>query len=423
MTDLSSKVCLVRDNGLFSEIAVTLSKKFKHVYYSTAWESHSPRKIDLLSGQGIDNVERVDDIWEVVHKHSPDELLCVFPDVFHAGLQWQLSDMGYRVWGSRKGDQLELQREDAKQLFKQVGLAVGPYKVIKGVDNLRKHLKEHDRLWVKLSFTRGDMETWFHENYVLSEAKINKIQYDLGANGKAAEFILEEPIEQAVEIGYDGYSVDGEFPSAACVGLEIKGKSYLGHFVKSEAMPAQLLEINRAMAPALREFSYRNFFCVENRITEDGKAWMLDPCCRFGSPPSELLQMLYSNLAEIMWEGGGGKCIDPVPAGKWGAELVIHSSWAEKEWQAVQFPPELRDHFKFRNFVIDEDGEYHIMPQSVQMTDVGAVVAVGDTMKEACDRVKEIAKEIQGMGLETEPHALDSAGEEIEKLKSFGVTL
>jgi hypothetical protein len=176
------------------------------------------------------------------------------------------------------------------------------------------------------------------------------------------------------------------------------------------------------LAPALKKYGYKNFFAVESRITADGTPWIIDPCCRQGSPPSEMLLNLYTNLPDIFWYGAEGECIDPVPAGEWGAELMLHSAWAENEWQPVQFPDGDRDAVKLRNCT-RIDGEYNVMPGTVGTTEVGAVVAVGDTMDEAVKRCCDVAERVQGYYLDVEPEALEKASGQIAELKGSGVTL
>ncbi len=57
------------------------------------------------------------------------------------------------------------------------------------------------------------------------------------------------------------------------------------------------------------------------------------------------------------------------------------------------------------------------------LPEIGAVVATGNTEQEAIDKVKEVAKKIEGYSIETYPESLDKAGEEKEKLKQFGIEL
>jgi hypothetical protein len=174
------------------------------------------------------------------------------------------------------------------------------------------------------------------------------------------------------------------------------------------------------MAPTLKDYGYRNFFSTEVRVKKDGTAFSIDPCCRAGSPPSELYQNLYSNLADIVWQGSMGKCVDPVPTAKYGAELIIHAQWADKNWQAVEFPQKLRDNIKLRNLTII-NGEYYVVPQSVGLPEIGAVVATGNTLQEAITKVTEYGKQIKGYFIDVFPEALEEAQGEIEKLKTFGI--
>jgi predicted RNase H-like HicB family nuclease len=121
-----------------------------------------------------------------------------------------------------------------------------------------------------------------------------------------------------------------------------------------------------------------------------------------------------------MWFGAEGVCIDPQPAGKFGAEILIHSSWADKNWQAVNFPEDIRDHIKFRNLTIIND-KYYVVPQAVGLPEIAAVVAIGDTLEGAIEEAKEYAEQIEGYYIDSFPNSLDSAQEEIDKLKKVGI--
>jgi hypothetical protein len=411
------KVC-VYDNGLFVELATTLSKEFGKTYYYSPWESAFPKSNSRLIGKGIPNVERVDDIWKIVD----DCDLWVFPDVYAGGLQLKLEKLGKRVWGSRRGEELELYRPDSKEYLNGKGLRIGHYEVVKGLLSLRNYLKEHDDQWIKISLTRGDMESFHSVNYRNIEPRLDELEHSLGAKKDLQEFIVEQGIPEAVEVGYDGYCVDGNFPKKAMCGVEVKDKGYIGVFQDYTDMPQQIQDVNSQVAETLHQYRYRNFFSMEMRITRDGIPWVIDPCTRMGSPPGELVQMMYTNLADILWYGAEGRLIDPEPAGKYGVELLIHSSWADKNWQAVEFPSSVRDNVKFRNLTII-DGKYYVVPQAVGLPEIGAVVGVGDTLEEACDVVKKAAKKIEGYYVDVFPEALDEAQEEIKKLKNYGIKL
>lgn len=416
--DYKSKCCIVLDNGLFVETAVTLSKYFGKVYYWSPWVNAFPKSNSRLIGTGIPGVTRINDYWDVY-----DEVdLWVFPDIYMGGLQLHLEEQGKRVWGSRKGDELELFRKESKEYLKKMGLAIGKYVPLKGLQALRDYLKKNNEQWVKISTTRGDMESFYSKNYKLIEPRLDELEYILGAKKKVMEFLSEDAIPDAVEIGYDGFCVDGVFPDQSMCGIEIKDMSYIGYFKDYKDMPKQILDVNEKISPTLKEYGYKNFFCCEMRITEDGTPWIIDPMTRFGSPPSELVLNMYTNLADILWYGAEGECIAPIPEDKYGVELLIHSSWADKNWQAVEFPPELRENIKLRNLCVIE-GKYYVVPQSVGLPEIGAVVATGATIEEASKKVKEYAEKIEGYGVDTYPDSLDKANEQIQKLKKFGIEL
>src|ERR1035437_1040550 len=137
MSDYKNRTCLVLDNGLFIEISVVLAKSFGKVYYYSNWKSAYPRSVNRLVGTGLPGVTRVNDFWDVL-----DEVdLFVFPDIYFGGLQEHLVSLGKRVWGARKGDFLELDREKSKEHLDSIGVDIGPYRVVKGIDALRS--EEH----------------------------------------------------------------------------------------------------------------------------------------------------------------------------------------------------------------------------------------------------------------------------------------
>lgn len=416
--DYSNKCVCIIDNGLFVELAVTLAKSFGKVYYFMPWVNAFPQSNTRIVGVGIEGVERIYYLWDV--KDEVD--LWVFPDIYCSDIQLELEAQGKRVWGSRKGDELELYRPETKQHLESLGVNIGSYEIIKGMDNLRRYLKSNNDQYVKVSTTRGDMETFKSKNYKLIEPKLDELEYKLGAKKSIMEWVVEDAIVEAVEVGYDGYTIDGLFPAHAMAGIEIKDKSYLGTFKEYAKMPKQIIDVNERVSNTLKNYGYKNFFCCEMRIKKDGSAWVIDPMTRFGSPPGELVQNMYANLPDILWNGAEGKCIDPICEAPYGAEVLIHSSWADKNWQPIEFPKQLRDNLKFRNLTIIE-GKYYVAPQAVGLPEIGAVVATGKTKNEAIEKVKEICDQVEGYYIEMYPDSLDEASEEEKKLKEFGIEI
>lgn len=418
MADHSSHTVCVIDNGLFVEFAVRLAKDFGKVYYHSPWESAFPTTNRLIVGAGLPGVERVESIWPIINKVD----LFVFPDICYADLQEYLVSIGKRVWGSRRGEELEQYRDFCKQVLASVDLPVGRYALLTGVSELRDYLKDNDNQYVKINRTRGDFETFKAENLRLVEPRLVEIEQQLGAKKDITQFIAEDEITDAVEVGYDGYTVDGQFPTRAMSGIEIKSCGYVGRMQNYSMIPAPLREVNTKMANILEQYQYRNMWCAETRITREGKPFVIDPCTRAGSPPSEVALLMYTNLADIMWHGAEGFCVDPVPAAEWAAEIMLHSDWAARHWQPVDFPPELRDNVKLY-FPTVIDGRYYTVPVGHDLPAIGAVAAVGATLEEAINNAKKVAEQVQGYYVEAPLKAMDDAQAEITKLREFGYDL
>jgi hypothetical protein len=403
-------VCVV-DNGLFPELARTLAKSFGKTYYMSSWQSAFPRSNEILIGAGVPGVTRIDSIWPILNEVH----LFVFPDIFHGPLQVYLSHLGKRVWGSRLGENLETMRGLSKRWLKDLGLPVGPYRQIRGLDSLRSYLKENDNQFVKISRTRGDMETFHAKTYKLIEPRLDELEHSFGARKKVAEFIVEAPIEPAIEVGYDGYTVDGLFPDTALFGVEIKDTAYLGHIVPYDLLPASVKTVNKGLSKFFHDVQYRGFFSSEIRV-KDGIPYLIDPCCRMASPPGELYSYMIENLAEVLWQGSIGNLVTAEYNGAWGAQLVMRSPWAEQNWQPIDFPNSVRDNVKLHYLTMIE-GRHYYVPQSIEMPEIGSVVASGESADEAINNCIKVAEKIQGYGIKFQFDALEQASEDMRKLK------
>jgi predicted RNase H-like HicB family nuclease len=411
MTNLKSKTILIFDNGIFVEFAVTLAKYFGRVLYFCPWTNGYPTSRGLLIGAGIEGVERIKEPWSYIDAVD----LFVFPDCYEGDLQQYLVDQGKRVWGCRRGSELELDRVHTKELMRKVGLDVGPYEVVVGLDALRKYLKKHDDQYVKIDATRGDVETFHSPTYEEIEPRLDELEHNLGAKKKIMEFIVEEGIRPALETGYDGYCIDGKYPRSGLIGIEIKDRAFVARTMKYPEMPEPVRRVNDGLAPAMKGYGYRGFLSTEVRCTEDGKAYLIDFTARAGSPPSELYQIMIENLGEVIWYGSEGIMIEPEWKAKWGAEVLMLSEWADKNWAHVRFPPEVRDNVKLRNFSVI-DGEYYIVPQLTGMPEIGSVVAMGDTAAEAIGECKRIAELVKSHTLDMPVEAMDEALEDLKEV-------
>ena len=155
---LGNKTALVVCSGLFVSIAERLGRDFKKVYLYVPYAGNFPTMSKGMLGHGLENVERVDGIFGP-HFDSVD--LFVFVDLGHAALQIHLEKLGKRVWGPRNAEEQEIYRELCKEKMEELGLPVQPWKIVKGVTELREHLGANENQLVKIDKWRGVTETFF----------------------------------------------------------------------------------------------------------------------------------------------------------------------------------------------------------------------------------------------------------------------
>ena len=411
MTDLSDKTIIVYDYGLFATWAQKLAESFGRVLYFCPFKSAFPRTQQFVIGTGLEGVERITNFWD--HVHEADCFF--FPDVYDGDLQLHLRNIGYPVWGSAKGEELELMRWQTKLFIKKdLHLPVQPVERIVGIHDLRDYLRDTVDKYVKISMLRGDFETFRHDEYRTSEPILDDIEARLGPYKASKEFIVEDAIDDAIEVGYDGFTIDGQFPNPGMFGYEIKDVSYIGVVRPYDQLPEPVKEVNKRLAPAFSQYQYRGFWSSEIRIPKNGKPYLTDPCCRAGSPPSELYQELFSNWGEIIWQGAHGEIAKPFPTAKYGVEILIHSQWADQHWQAVYVEPEVRPWVKLRNVCQVEDVLY-IAPQVVGLPEIGAIVAVDDSLLGAIKKVKGYCEKVTGHSIDLN---LDRVSEAIDTIKN-----
>ena len=84
--------------------------------------------------------------------------------------------------------------------------------------------------------------------------------YTFGPSKEDQEFILEENIP-GIEIGYDGFSVDGQFPMSEMMwGVEVKDCGYCGVVVPTIDAPEPITETNERLSETMKAYTYRGFF-------------------------------------------------------------------------------------------------------------------------------------------------------------------
>jgi hypothetical protein len=416
MDNLKTKSVLVADHGLFMEVAPRLAREFGEVKLWVPWMSGYPKAAPAFVGTGLPGVERVQNFWD----HAPDVDLIVFPDLYMADMaEVCRGRLNKPVWSHLRAESLELDRMGTRRLQADLGIAAPKTKYFVGVAALADYLRNHEDKWVKISTFRGDGETWHHETWHTTEVYLDHFRNRVGALADSYEFLVEDNVE-GIEVGYDGFTVRGEWPEASYWGFEVKDQGYIGKFSPYGELPKPMRDINAKVASILKEESATGFCSFEFRLTKGGEAMMIDPCLRLGSPPSEGTMEGYDNLGEIIWEGAHGRLAPVVSAGEFIAIAMMHSSFALTNWVPIDVPKGIERWVKLRNKAVIDGKIYHV-PTQGDMPEIGAVVAVADDLDKAISLVKERAAQVKGYLIEVHVESLDAAQEEIEKAKDYGI--
>jgi hypothetical protein len=422
LESLKEKTVLVIDYGNFFPVVERLARDFGRVLLYIPWEAPFPTHHKYLVGTGIPNVERVYSIWPYYYQID----LFYFCDLNMGPWQDFLRAEGRLVFGPGRGENMELYRDQMKGLQRSLGMAINPYEVIRGLDQLRAYLKEHDNKYIKTNLMRGHFESFHHESYEHTEALLDDWEggeHGLGLYKHDEVFIVEDPIEAVAEIGYDGPVINGQYPERTLVGVEIKDCGYCGVIVDYKKLPKGLQEINALLAPTFKEFGYCGMYSNEIRIGLDGQFYLIDMTCRHPEPPTCLQLEIYENYSEMIWLIAQGIVPEIKTKFKYGVQIIIKSDWAKTQDQYVSFPEQFKHFVKLKNMYIKEGKRYYQPQPGVEMEEIGAVIGMGNTLEEAINQAKAIAKQVKGYSIVCNGDALDKATEEIEKLKKAGIKL
>ena len=407
-----TKCATCLDFGIFLELAVKLAPDFGRMNYWTPNSSSFPKDLNKLPGLGVEGITRVNDYHDV----RAETDLWIVPDIFMSGVQVDMEDLGDLVWGSKRGDELEVLRSKTKKYLEGKGVPVTPWVSVTGTADLRIYTKEHPRVWVKADdgTCRGDFESKFCLNYRVFEPIIDALEFRLGPRKKTFKFIVEEEVKSKEEPGFDGINVFGQWTDYVMVGPEIKSAAYAGVRVPYDRVPEGLRAQNQAIAPLLEKYRYANFISSESKKV-GSEYLLLEFTTRMASPAGGAYLMNISNLSEVVFEGAGGKLVQPKYDKKYAFELVIGSKKEEDSFQFIKFPDKYRENIKLRN-CYKQDGYYISIPLYSRMSTVGTIAAVGDDREGCIEKIEEIAEHIEGPGLEIRTEDVHKADEELDKL-------
>lgn len=403
------KTLLIVEGGLFSSWAFRLAKEYERVLLFRPWTRTFAHPGDYYIGSGYEEFERVEHFW----KHVDEADTIAFIDIHFPDWATHLREMGKPVWSAFYGEELELNRAETKTILEQLGLPVSEYQVVYGMDDLREYLQTHDNIHVKIPKLRGLTETFKSINYDLVKPKLDDIEHKLGGASAIQEFVCEEDIEDVAESGYDGWCIDGQFPKTGIVGCEIKDCGSASMVKPYNLLPKEVRKTNEKLVPVLQDYGYRGFWSTEIRVTKDS-FYPIDFTCRAASPCGESIQELFSNMGEVIEGGAHGELVEPKPVAKYSAQAMITSQFAEDNWLPIYIPDEARDNFKLYHSC-RIDGQEFIVPTGIDMSEIGSVVATGNTLDEAIKNVEKLAKQIEGYQVKVNTESLHEAKQELSK--------
>ena len=388
---------LIFDRGSFLTFAESLAGAAEVLYFSEFRELASYSK-NAMVGRDVPGITRVDSFWN--HIDSVDAI--AFPDIFDGDLQEWLRGKGYPVWGCGRSEMLELDRGEFRRLLKKLGLAVIPYRLVVGLDDLEAILREENDLYLSTSFFRGDFETTHWDTWETMSGWFAGLRKSLGPYADDIEVIVAKPVK-AREIGYDGYSVGSQFPILGAWGVELKDKGYIGAQCPVSEMPECIQVANDALGPVLGKLGMQGNYSNEIRVAEDGTFYINDPACRVGSPPGECMSLWITNWAEIVLEGAHGRLIEPEFDAPYAAEIELRSDWLQTDWLGLTIPAEVEPYVRLRRACV-KDGRWWCVPSS-WLDILGAAVGFGDTPEAALQTAAENAAQVQGIDVECDHHA------------------
>lgn len=413
--DLGKKTaCVVDRGGLFPHIALCLAEQFGQVFYSGPAERMNPKLSDDIVGYGFKNMQRVPSLWGV--KDESD--VFVFTDVGLTDEQEELVKQGYPVWGHHGADELEVNKGFFFDMLAKLKMPVPPHTVVRGFTKLKEHLWDQEDKFVKISYWRGDWETFHWRNRLMDQTELEIRGLRLGPAREKVVFYVLDKIDTPIEDGIDAWFTGGQWPKRILHAMERKDKSLIGAMQDLADVSDEMRTINEKFGPVLAEYGYQGAFSTEARLAD--QTFFNDATCRFGSPPSQLQTLMFKNLPAIIYHGAHGEMVEAETPDEIGAQVLITSDREKDEWLAMPLPEELLPFVK-SSFCCRVDGVLTIAPNPVDNF-AGWLCATGKDIPEVIDRLKEL-KEMFPEGFDCDLTSLCDLLEELEAAKEKGVVV
>jgi hypothetical protein len=413
--DVGELVCTVVDFGSFVSLAEKLSETYAHVNYHAPMEREFRSLDDEIIGYGIPKVHKIESFMDPDIVKETD--LYVFPDIGYGGEQRYLKSIGKPVWGSMGGDELERLRTRFVDTVKKLGLPLVHSEKIRGLENLSEYLKDKKNVWVKVNEFRNEMETWHHQDWLHSQAMLRRLWIKFAVAPELVWFVVQDALDGATEIGYDGLNVDGWFPDSSFQGYEKKNELYLGARTDYDDLPEEIRLVNEKMSPILKDYGYRNFIATEIRNL-DGVPNFIDPTQRMPGQTGEQLLETMTNLPKVIWKGSQGELIHPEWAAEFAASATLNYKGDLEDVKVIRVPEEARRWVKLCRYRQKGD-EYHFPTNKRE--DVGVVIGMGDSIADTIAALKANYEAIGDDSLSVKLDGFKEVLEDIQQAEKEGI--
>lgn len=375
---------LVIDNGLNTEIAYRLGKSrlFDKVAYYSPWQADFVATRERAVGTGFDEYER---IYDVSRKTLEQYDGFVFPDLYHKDLAMSLRDEGVGVWGAFGLEDLELDRVALLEIMQDAEMNLPHYTICEGVDHALAVAKDGD--FIKITgYSRGDTETSRHD--AASPVWAEKLKMRLGPLAKKIPIIVQRPIKDDVEGGYDQIFVEGTLCYPFLFGYEMKDTAYLGHV--TDKLPPQLAAEAKKIEYFLEGTSYTNFLSTEFR----GNI-LIDITTRMPSPPGDIHLALWRNLPRVIYYALNDNFEGSLIADyEYAVELIVKSS-EPTDFVWFDIPRDYRDRIGIRR-AFKQDGLIWSAPsRDDSLGEIAGIVGFGSSPEDAMNDAKAVSKAIK----------------------------
>ncbi len=413
------RMCFV-DNlgGGYLPAAIELSKYFSKTYFHTSYQSPFPYVAPARVGHGYEEIEVITNFWDKLD----DIDIVIFGDIYFEDWSVALRKMGKLVFGGGISEDIETNRNLFYGILERLNMDNGDFTVVKGIQKLKSYLKNKKNVFIKVSYFRGQFETFNWISQAHNGVLLDEIEYNLGPLGDEIEFIVQSPIKSDAEVGYDGYAVNGKLPNNFIQGIEIKNCGYLGKADNINNAPKPITFINQQFSPALEAYKHTGFYSTEVRYnSKTNQSYYIDPCMRLGSPPSNTYLTMINNWDKILVEGAKGILVEPTFKAKYGCEIILKSTYVNSNFLPVAFPIEYKDNVKLKGSFI-KNGLYYVIPFKktcgFELEEIGSVVVTGNDYNQIMEQALEICSKVEGYDIRFESTALTQALEQMQSIES-----